>query len=564
MSNHPVSTQTWRDALAESWGIDATLEPLAGEFDLNFRVTARDGRQYILKAMRAGCDPAFVELLVGAHEHIRAHDASVPVPTVVRTRAGERWCTQRDADGHERLTWLLTLLPGQEYARVRPHPLPLLRELGAAVARLHRALDGFSHPGMQRADFKWDLTRADWVMRHVDEIADRARQELVADAWLRYDGIRGPLQAQPRAVLHNDLNDWNILVARDTHGTPRLAGLIDFGDIVEGPVVCELAIAGAYLVLDHPHPERALAAFVAGYHGVTPLTSAQLDLIWPLLLMRLAVSVTNSALMQRERPGDPYVVISEQPAWRFLEQARGIAEGQMRARLRVACGMQASDGASRVRTWLDAQRGAFAPVLGLDLATIPTGSLAIRTSLVPRDAMMLAEAEARTLGAAAGVGATWVGSYGEPRAVYTAPAFKKGGHAIADRRSVHLGVDVFLPAGAPVNAPCDGVVETVEYRDARLDYGGMVVLQHVTPDGDPFWTLYGHLSRASAEALRPGQRIAQGARFAELGAMEENGGWDPHLHFQLAMRTDGMEGDWPGVADPDDLDVWTAICPNPA
>ncbi len=553
----------WCDTLATTWGIDATLESLAGEYDLNLRVDAADGRRYILKVMRPGCDEAFVDLLCSAHAHIQARDASVPVPAVVPTRDGRLHATARDDDGHERRVWLLTMLDGVVYARTGSHPLSLLREFGAAVARLHGALTDFAHPGLQRA-FKWDLTRADWVMHHIDEIPDHARQELVATAWLRFDGIKRALLAQPVAVLHNDLNDWNVLVSRDARGATRLAGIIDFGDIVAGPVVADIAIAGAYLVLSHPHPERALAAFVAGYHAVSPLTGAQLDLLWPLLLMRLAVSVTNSAQMKRERPDDPYVVISEAPAWRFLERAQSIEEGQVQARLRAACGMAASDGAARVTHWLDAQRGSFAPVMGIDLATIPAGSISIATSLAPRDPTAMSETEARTLGAAAGVGPAWVGSYGEPRAVYTAPAFRKGPHAISDRRSVHIGVDIFLPAGSPVYAPLDAVVETVEYREATLDYGGMVILRHATPDGAQFWTLYGHLSRASADALRAGQPIARGERFAELGVPEENGGWDPHLHFQLAMTTRGMAGDWPGVADPDDLAMWFAICPNPA
>lgn len=558
-----TTLQRWRDTLATTWGIDATLESLAGEYDLNLRVDATDGNRYILKVMRPGCDEAFVDLLCSAHAHIQARDASVPVPAVVPTRDGRLHDTVRDDDGNERRVWLLTMLDGVVYARTGARPPALLREFGEAVARMHGALADFAHPGLQRV-FKWDLTRADWVMHHIDEIDAGARQELVATAWLRYDGIKRALLAQPVAVLHNDLNDWNVLVHRDARGATRLAGIIDFGDIVAGPVVADIAIAGAYLVLEHPHPERALAAFVAGYHAVSPLSGAQLDLLWPLLLMRLAVSVTNSAQMKRERPDDPYVVISEAPAWRFLERARSIEEGQVRARLRAACGMAASDGAERVTRWLDAQRGSFAPVMGIDLATIPAGSIAIATSLAPRDPTAMTETEARTLGAAAGVSPAWVGSYGEPRAVYTAPAFRKGPHAISDRRSVHIGVDIFLPAGSPVYAPLDAVVETVEFREARLDYGGMVILRHATPDADPFWTLYGHLSRASAEALRVGQSIARGERFAALGVPEENGGWDPHLHFQLAMTTRGMEGDWPGVADPDDLAMWRAICPNPA
>lgn len=555
--------QRWRDILATTWGIDATLESLAGEYDLNLRVDAADRRRYILKVMRPGCDEAFVDLLCSAHAHVQSRDASVPVPAVVPTRDGRLHTIVRDDDGTDRHVWLLTMLDGVVYARTGSRPLSLLREFGGSVARLHRALADFAHPGIQRV-FKWDLTRADWVMHHIDDIEAGARQDLVATAWLRYDGIKRALLAQPVAVLHNDLNDWNVLVNRDARGAPHLAGIIDFGDIVAGPVVADIAIAGAYLVLDHPHPERALAAFVAGYHAVSPLTGAQVDLLWPLLLMRLAVSVTNSAQMKRERPDDPYVVISEAPAWRFLERAQSIEEGQVQARLRAACGLAASDGAARVSRWLDAQRGRFAPVMGIDLATIPAGSISIATSLAPRDPSAMTGTEARTLGAAAGVGPAWVGSYGEPRAVYTAPAFRKGPHAIADRRSVHIGVDIFLPAGSPVYAPLDAVVETVEFRDATLDYGGMVILRHATPDGDAFWTLYGHLSRASSEALRAGQPIARGDRFAELGVPEENGGWDPHLHFQLAMTTRGMESDWPGVADPDDLAMWCAICPNPA
>ena len=43
-----------------------------------------------------------------------------------------------------------------------------------------------------------------------------------------------------------------------------------------------------------------------------------------------------------------------------------------------------------------------------------------------------------------------------------------------------------------------------------------------------------------------------------------NGGWAPHLHFQLALMTEGIEADWPGVGDPDEMYLWHGICPNPA
>ena len=55
--------------------------------------------------------------------------------------------------------------------------------------------------------------------------------------------------------------------------------------------ICDLAIAGAYIVLDHENPEAALTALVSGFHQVYPLTPAEIDMIWVLLRTRLAVSV---------------------------------------------------------------------------------------------------------------------------------------------------------------------------------------------------------------------------------------------------------------------------------
>ncbi|MEP7381928.1 MAG: aminotransferase class III-fold pyridoxal phosphate-dependent enzyme [Gemmatimonadota bacterium] len=568
-------TTKWSTILSDAWGIDATLEQLAGEYDLNFRASASDGRNYVLKVMRTGCDPAFVDLLCAAHEHVRLRtreqgtedvadtsDARLPVAELVPTRDAARWWLHRDEELGERIVWLLTMLDGVEYARLRAHPIPLVAELGTTVARLDTAMADLAHPGLRR-DFKWDLRHAEWIGAHLGTL-DHDRRGLIGDILSRYLALQPALLAEPCAVVHNDLNDWNILVAPDTSGVPRISGILDFGDIVHGPLVAEIAIAGAYLVLDHPTPERALAAFVGAYHQVTPLTGAQLDLLWSLLLMRLAVSVINSAQMARERPGDPYVVVSQAPAWRFLERFARFPEAVMRARLRAACALPASDAAGRVIAWLDRERGSFSRVMGVALDTLPIGSLSITTSTVPQDPMRMSVEEARTVGAAAGVGPAWVGSYGEPRAVYTAPAFRLGADATSDRRSVHIGVDIFLPAGTPVHAPFDGVIDTVEYRDAPLDYGGMVVLRHETPDGDPFWTLYGHLARAQVEKLAVGDAMTAGNTFATLGTAEENGGWDPHLHMQLATTTDGMGHDWPGVAAPDDLPLWRAICPNPA
>jgi len=109
-----------------------------------------------------------------------------------------------------------------------------------------------------------------------------------------------------------------------------------------------------------------------------------------------------------------------------------------------------------------------------------------------------------------------------------------------------------------------GEVFVVENRTGHLDYGGVIILRHVTPAGDPFYTLYGHLNPECCTRLKVGDQIEQGAAFCRLGDASMNGGWAPHVHFQLALTTQGIEADWPGVGDPDEMYLWRALCPNPA
>ena len=88
-------------------------------------------------------------------------------------------------------------------------------------------------------------------------------------------------------------------------------------------------------------------------------------------------------------------------------------------------------------------------------------------------------------------------------------------------------------------------------------------LQHEPTDGPLFWTLYGHLSEASLTGLAVGKTVPRGAVLADLGASPTNGGWAPHLHFQLILDLQGRSGDFPGVCKVSERDNWAEICPSP-
>ncbi|MBZ8118828.1 aminotransferase class III-fold pyridoxal phosphate-dependent enzyme [Roseovarius sp. LXJ103] len=558
-----MTTDMWAQALAKDWHITAQLHPLDGEYDLNFLAQGTDGHDHIVKVMRAGCAPELIDLQIRALEHIAAKAPDLPLPAVIRTKDGAGFAEAADVDGQTRLIWVLSKLSGRCYAQVAPKGLDLIQQVGHVLGGTALALADFDHPGLAR-DFKWNLMKADWIADDLTCLEDPSRRALIAEITEDFARIKPALAALPVQAIHNDANDYNILIEGGMGQALGVSGLIDLGDMCAAPRVCDLAIAAAYMVLDHDTPERAFGALIKGYHAANPLSPAEVDLIWPLLRARLAVSVVNSTLMARENPDDPYITISQAPAWRFLEGAPH-DPSLVRARLRAACGLPVADGAERVLAWLETARGSFAPLMDGDLAEAPLGPLSIEHSAEPQDPFNLTQAEAALLGGDPAKGrGPWLGYYREPRLIYTDKAFRTGRWKASDRRSVHLGVDIFAPAGAAVSAPLNGEVVIAEYRADPLDYGGMIILRHETPEGDAFFTLYGHLDPGFLEHLSPGTQIAKGAAFCTLGTQACNGGWAPHLHFQLLMTSHGMAPSWPGVADPDDLEMWEALSPNPA
>ena len=126
-----------------------------------------------------------------------------------------------------------------------------------------------------------------------------------------------------------------------------------------------------------------------------------------------------------------------------------------------------------------------------------------------------------------------IGRYDEARYLNVSSAFATGAGLTDEYRTIHLGMDLFADAGTPVYAPLAGRVHVAVDNAALHDYGPLIILEHHTDDDRPFYTLYGHLSRESLGKVQVGQAIAQGERLATLGTSEVNGGWTPHLHFQI-------------------------------
>jgi peptidoglycan LD-endopeptidase LytH len=155
-----------------------------------------------------------------------------------------------------------------------------------------------------------------------------------------------------------------------------------------------------------------------------------------------------------------------------------------------------------------------------------------------------------------------IGGYNEHRTVYSRSPLFDAAKPGEEPRRLHLGVDIWGPAGTPVYAFMGGRVHSFAFNDSKGDYGATIVLQHQL-EGVTFHTLYGHLRLQDIEILNESQYISRGQRIAHFGLPEENGHWPPHLHFQVIIDMELKEGDYPGVCKFSERGKYLLNCPDP-
>jgi Ser/Thr protein kinase RdoA (MazF antagonist) len=305
------------------YGLDAAASPLPSERDQNFLLvstgdsgTGRLGTaRYVLKIANAAEDRAMLE----AQNAAMAHAGRVAMcPRVLPTVAGE---TIGLAPGTAHFVRLVTYLEGVPLAEIGPRTPGLLESLGRAVGRLDAALAGFEHPAIHR-DFHWDLAKAASVIdEHLPRIRDDGERALVRRLIRTAMNAIGPrVAAFRRSAIHNDANDWNVLVSNPESRTPipEIVGIIDFGDMVHSWTVADPAVAVAYAILDAADPLATADAIVRGYHAEYPLRDEEAASVFPLAALRLCMSACIAAWQQQQRPDDEYLAVSQEPIRRTL------------------------------------------------------------------------------------------------------------------------------------------------------------------------------------------------------------------------------------------------------
>ena len=585
--------------LGQNYGIQGKASPLPGYIDLNFRIETTDGKRYVLKISRSGEDLDYLGFQVGILDHLarkskrlsaagadgngtavegggeiesgdtgdkvvleRVQNAVI-APTAIPDKNGNPIPSFIDATGETRYLRLLTWISGRLWKDVNPKSENLRRNLGETCGRLTMALQGYDHKLAHRK-LDWDITLSLWTKKYLHLFSTEEAhlisffQDVFENRQASYGNLR-------KGLVHNDANDNNILVTDDFRD-PKVKAIIDFGDAVHTQLINDLAITCTYAIMGFENPLAAALPIIAGYHTEYELHEVELEHLYTAIGMRLVLSVTQSALSKQRDPDNSYLLVSEKPAWGLLRKWRSIDSDFAHYSFREACGFTPHPKETEFKDWAKKHRFELTELFPVaqDGGVHPLDLSVESRWLGPRfefEDMELFQFKLDRL-QSQHPKKILSGGYLEPRALYSTADYQRKGNEGPENRTVHLGVDFWLPAGTAVHALLDGTIVTAVNDAGDKEYGGLIILKH-EEDGLEFFTLYGHLSLVSISDKTAGHIIKKGENIGYLGTVAENGNWAPHLHFEIMLSMLGYSTDFPGVAYPKEVSVWKSICPDP-
>jgi 4-aminobutyrate aminotransferase-like enzyme/Ser/Thr protein kinase RdoA (MazF antagonist) len=318
------------------FGLEGSYQSLCSERDQNHLVAASDGSRFVFKVANADEDPDVLEFQLGALQHIAKTAPSLPVPRVVKSAAGNDFHQVEFSDGSKHLIHLLTYLDGAVLSETRIEPSATLHaQLGIFMGRVDMALRGYFHPAAAQ-QHPWNIEICGRLRPLGLHIEDRQiRSEIDAVFEHLTSDVLPRLQTLRHQVIHQDAHGENVLI--DPQNTSNVAGLIDFGDLLYGTVVAEIAVACDSIAHGTPDFVTPACEIVAGFDSVFALEEDEVDLVFDLVCARNAMTATIASARLALAPEQPAHISSAEPFVDRIRQLKRVGANEFRHRLRKAC-----------------------------------------------------------------------------------------------------------------------------------------------------------------------------------------------------------------------------------
>ena len=320
-------------------GYPVMASSLGSQQDLNFLLKDESGCNVgILKI----ASPVFSGLEVAAQDSaadaLAAAEPGLRFATLVPGADGQGAREIADENGMVSVARVLSFLPGSTVSGDRYLSPDAVSRMGEIAGRVSRALADFDHPGLNRV-LQWDLRHARRVSEELLEYIEvpERRTEVgsaVDGAWRLLDPLRDHL---PMQAVHLDLANSNMVCSPQP--PYDYDGILDLGDLCRTWAVSELA-ATLTSVLHHPGAEAHSAVpAVEAFHRIRPLSEAEIDALWPMVVLRAATLVICGSHQVSIDPANRYAANGLIGEWRMFDAATAVPIEVMSGLIRSALGL---------------------------------------------------------------------------------------------------------------------------------------------------------------------------------------------------------------------------------
>ncbi|MBO3758143.1 aminotransferase [Ciceribacter sp. L1K22] len=518
-----ISAEHAAEILERHYGIQGTIRELGSQQDRNYLVDTGEDR-FVLKICHSEYATRELEAQNHAMRHLARQENMPRVPQPVANGAGAE-IFRETVDGRDYQFRLLTFLDGEPLTRRKHLAEPVVRQLGTLSARVATGLAEFRHPGLER-DLQWDLRKAGPIaLSLLAGLNDHQKRDRIAKAMIAAMRRLKPLTSDLRTqAIHHDITDDNVVGMPQRDGRVHPDGVIDFGDVLNGWLVADLAVTCASLLHHADGDPFYILPAIEAYHAIYPLKESELRALWPLVVARAGILVASSEKQLSIEPDNDYVLGNIEHEWTIFDIATSVPLSLMETAILRRLGLG---------------RDMTLPAIGRLLPDLPPEQFGLTDLSVQSldfiadnwadqeiDWKLLAKAAAST-----GVATT---RYGEHRLSYTKVRSEREPATFA------LHVDVCLPAASRAIAPFAAVISRNGHR-LMLRSDDLVL--HVDGLDCP---------------LDEGMTVDAGQ---DIGLIAGEPGSVGGLRLQLCRDPDLVP---PLFSRPSHAGAWSDLCPSPS
>ena len=175
------------------------------------------------------------------------------------------------------------------------------------------SLKNFDHPAAHR-EFIWNSTNIEWIRDELHLFSDISKKNIIKMVINSYENIvKNKLYKMRYSVIHGDANNYNVISLND-----NVVGLLDYGDSIYAPTICELTVALAYSLMNSINIIEKCLYMVDSFKTIFPLNKDEIESISTLIATRLSLTVIIAAKQKKKYPNNKYLSISENDAWNLL------------------------------------------------------------------------------------------------------------------------------------------------------------------------------------------------------------------------------------------------------